>query len=226
MSIEGGSTHPAEKTTSVAESLSQSRKGRLFKVIVIGDSNVGKTTLTYRFCEGKFLDAAEATIGVEFRSKVLNIDGEDITLQLWDTAGQERHRASMIRHYYRNAHAIIFVYDVTNRATFENLRRWIDKSNKNCLDDVPRILVGNKCDGHSFVPTNEAQHFADQYAMPVFETSACLESEKETIESIFMTLAHKLKHQKKFLQKPVVNGSNIDLRAETRGNDTSSKCSC
>nr|CAH7735016.1 unnamed protein product [Callosobruchus chinensis] len=73
----------------------------------------------------------------------------------------------MIRHYYRNAHAIIFVYDVTNRATFENLRRWIDKSNKNCLDDVPRILVGNKCDGHSFVPTNEAQHFADQYAMPV-----------------------------------------------------------
>ncbi|VEN49423.1 unnamed protein product [Callosobruchus maculatus] len=225
MSIEGGSNHLAEKTT-VAESLSNSRKGRLYKVIVIGDPNVGKTTLTYRFCEGKFLDAAEATIGVEFRSKIVNIDGEDITLQLWDTAGQERHRASMIRHYYRNAHAIIFVYDVTNRATFENLKRWIDESNQNCLDDIPRILVGNKCDGHSVVPTNEAQHFADQYAMPVFETSACLESEMETIESIFMTLAHKLKHQKKFLQRRTDNESNINLKAPTSQNDTGSKCSC
>nr|CAI5835941.1 unnamed protein product [Callosobruchus analis] len=73
----------------------------------------------------------------------------------------------MIRCYYRNAHAIIFMYDITNRATFENLKRWIDESNQNCLDDVPRILVGNKCDGPSLVPTNEAQHFADQYAMPV-----------------------------------------------------------
>nr|CAI5835939.1 unnamed protein product [Callosobruchus analis] len=166
MSIEPGSNQPAGKT--VAQSLNESRKGRLFKVIVIGDSGVGKTSLTYRFCEGKYLDAAEATIGVEFRSKTVNIDGEDIRqLQLWDTAGQERHLASMIRCYYRNAHAIIFMYDITNRATFENLKRWIDESNQNCLDDVPRILVGNKCDGPSLVPTNEAQHFADQYAMPV-----------------------------------------------------------
>ncbi|CAH1971491.1 unnamed protein product [Acanthoscelides obtectus] len=226
MSTAGTSSRPSVNTSAMVESLRPTRKGRPFKVIVIGDPNVGKTTLTYRFCEGKFLEAAEATIGVEFRSKTVNIDGEDITLQLWDTAGQERHRASMIRHYYRNAHAIIFMYDVTNRDTFENLKRWIDESNQNCLDDIPRILVGNKCDGHSVIPTNETQHFADQYGMPVFETSACLESEKENIDSIFMTLAHKLKHQKLFLQKPPVSESNIKLGDPSNKRDKGKSCSC
>lgn len=131
-----------------------SQHRRIFKIIVIGDSNVGKTCLTYRFCGGRFLDRSEATIGVDFREKTVQIDDELIKLQIWDTAGQERFRKSMISHYYRNVHAVLFVYDVTNITSFENLTTWIDEYNKHCGDSsdanskhqVPKILVGNKCD--------------------------------------------------------------------------------
>lgn len=73
----------------------------------------------------------------------------------------------MIRHYYRNAHAIVFVYDVSNATSFDNLKKWIEESYVNCLQDIPRILVGNKCDGAAVVTTNVAQRFADQNNMPV-----------------------------------------------------------
>ncbi|CAG9832768.1 unnamed protein product [Diabrotica balteata] len=175
------------------------KQGKIFKIIVIGDSSVGKTTLTYRFCEGKFLELCEATVGVDFRSRTINLDGEDVTLQLWDTAGQERYRMSMVRHYYKNAHAVVFVYDVTNSASFDSLKKWIDECNNNCLQDVPKILVGNKCDGVVAVTTHVAQRFADQYSMPLFETSARLDSQCDNVEAIFLTLAHKLKNQKHFL---------------------------
>nr|XP_008192110.1 PREDICTED: ras-related protein Rab-33B [Tribolium castaneum] len=184
---------------------------KIFKIIVIGDSNVGKTSLTYRFCEGAFLEQSEATIGVDFRSRNLTLDGE---LQLWDTAGQERFRSSMVKHYYRNTHAIVLVYDVTNAASFDSLKKWVDECNRNCLHDIPRILVGNKCDGVAAVTTNVAQRFADQYNMPLFETSARLDSQCDNIEAIFLTLAHKLKNQKPFL--PVTNNIVIDTVAEPK----------
>ncbi|XP_044749933.1 ras-related protein Rab-33B-like [Coccinella septempunctata] len=175
-----------------------SNQERIFKVIVVGDSNVGKTSLTYRFCEGKFLDSPEATIGVDFRSKVLWIDDEKITLQLWDTAGQERFRKTMVRHYYRNANAVVFVYDVTNSASFDSLKKWIIEVDLHCPPDIPRILVGNKCDDSPMINTHDAQTFADHHNMPLFETSARLDSEYDNVESIFLTLAHKLKNQKPF----------------------------
>ncbi|XP_074025960.1 ras-related protein Rab-33B isoform X2 [Leptinotarsa decemlineata] len=120
-------------------------------------------------------------------------------LQLWDTAGQERYRMSMVRHYYKNANAIIFVYDVTNASSFDSLKKWIEECNNNCLQDVPKILVGNKCDGVAAVTTTVAQKFADQNNMPLFETSARLDSQCDNVEAIFMTLAHKLKNHKHFL---------------------------
>lgn len=177
---------------------------RIFKVIVIGDSSVGKTTLTYRFCGGEFLEHSEATIGVDFRSKTLELDGETITLQLWDTAGQERYRMSMVRHYYRNTDAVILVYDVSSTSSFVSLKKWIEESNLNCMPDVTKILVGNKCDQMMAVATQEAQKFADTHNMPLFETSAKLDSECDNVESIFLTLAHKLKNQRRFL--PIENG--------------------
>lgn len=171
---------------------------RIFKVIVVGDSNVGKTSLTYRFCEGKFLVSPEATIGVDFRTKILWIDDEKITLQLWDTAGQERFRKTMVRHYYRNANAVVFVYDVTNSESFDALKKWIIEVDLHCPQDLPRILVGNKCDNTAVISTHDAQTFADHHNMPLFETSARLDSQYDNVESIFLTLAHKLKNQKPF----------------------------
>ncbi|XP_030745854.1 ras-related protein Rab-33B-like [Sitophilus oryzae] len=197
---------------------------KTFKVIVIGDTNVGKTTLTYRFCEGSFLNYTEATIGVDFRSRAVEIDGELITLQLWDTAGQERYRMSMVRHYYRNTDAVAFVYDVTNPSSFRSIKKWIDESNMNCLPDIPKILIGNKCDGNVAVPTNEAQILADSHNMPLFETSARLDSECDNVEAIFLTLAHKLKNNKRFLPS---NSNNESLKVTGHVvNNTTNQSQC
>ncbi|KAJ8247060.1 hypothetical protein GJAV_G00258310 [Gymnothorax javanicus] len=174
-------------------------QGRIFKIIVIGDSNVGKTCLSYRFCGGRFLKNPEATIGVDFRERTVDIDGENIKLQIWDTAGQERFRKSMVEHYYRNVHAIIFVYDITQLSSFESLPEWIEECGRHAVPPmVPRIMVGNKCDlkDKGVVPTSLAQRLADGYNFPLFETSAKDPAEKEHVDAIFLTLAYKLKNHK------------------------------
>ncbi|XP_020508254.1 ras-related protein Rab-33B-like isoform X2 [Labrus bergylta] len=172
-------------------------QARIFKIIVIGDSNVGKTCLTYRFCGGTFLKNPEATIGVDFRERTLQLDGENI--KIWDTAGQERFRKSMVEHYYRSVHAVIFVYDVTSLSSFESIPEWIEECARHCVGPlVPRIMVGNKCDlrDRREVPTSTAQCFADSYNFPLFETSAKEPAEKEHVDAIFLTLAYRLKSHK------------------------------
>ncbi|KAI4805518.1 ras-related protein Rab-33B [Gymnodraco acuticeps] len=174
-------------------------QARIFKIIVIGDSNVGKTCLTYRFCGGTFLKNPEATIGVDFRERTLVLDGETIKLQIWDTAGQERFRRSMVEHYYRSVHAVIFVYDVTSLCSFESIPEWIEECSRHCVGPlVPRIMVGNKCDlrDRREVPTTAAQCLADSYNFPLFETSAKDPAEKEHVDAIFLTLAYRLKSHK------------------------------
>uniref|UniRef100_A0A915CTG9 Ras-related protein Rab-33 n=1 Tax=Ditylenchus dipsaci TaxID=166011 RepID=A0A915CTG9_9BILA len=174
---------------------------RVFKVIIIGDAGVGKTCLSFRFCNGRFPAQTEATIGVDFRERSLAIDNELIRIQLWDTAGQERYRQSIVAHYYRNVNAVVFVYDVTNPSSFKSLKTWISECNKHAVtssDDTPHILIGNKCDlaQTNRVGTSEAQIFADENDMALFETSALADSEADHVESIFMTLVHKLRHSK------------------------------
>jgi Ras-related protein Rab-33B len=174
---------------------------RVFKVIIIGDANVGKTCLSFRFCNGRFPQQTEATIGVDFRERALTFGKELIRVQLWDTAGQERYRQSIVAHYYRNVNAVVFVYDVTNPRSFKSLPQWIQECRKHALtssSDTPHILIGNKCDLQSAerVKTDEAQVFADQNDMALFETSALADSEADHVESIFMTLVHKLRQCK------------------------------
>jgi len=186
-----------EKTATGGETAKQRR---IFKIIVLGDSNVGKTCLTFRFCVGKFPDRTEATIGVDFREKTVDVENENIKLQLWDTAGQERFRKSMVQHYYRNVHAVVFVYDVTKVSSFNNLSHWVDECDSHNLSrSIPRIVVGNKCDqitDQPCVSANVAQKFADQHNMPLFETSAKDDSQADHVNAIFMTVAHKLKNHK------------------------------
>ncbi|TRY54724.1 hypothetical protein DNTS_031250 [Danionella cerebrum] len=212
---------------------------RIFKIIVIGDSGVGKTCLTYRFCAGKFPDKTEATIGVDFRERVIEIDGEKIKVQLWDTAGQERFRKSMVQHYYRNVHAVVFVYDVTNAASFQSLPAWIEECRLHALgQEVPRILVGNKCDlRHSAqVNTDVAQQFADTHSMPLFETSAKSplgndnrqQCNADHVEAIFLTVAHKLKSQKPLvLSQPSSQfGDTVTLKRNEDEDRGSWGCGC
>uniref|UniRef100_A0A3P9I5D8 Zgc:101559 n=1 Tax=Oryzias latipes TaxID=8090 RepID=A0A3P9I5D8_ORYLA len=184
-------------------------RARIFKIIVIGDSNVGKTCLTYRFCGGAFLTNPEATIGVDFRERTVELDGESIKLQIWDTAGQERFRKSMVEHYYRSVHAVIFVYDVTSLPSFESIPEWIEECSRHLVGPlVPRVIVGNKCDlrEQREVPASSAQLLADSYNYPLFETSAKEPSEKEHVDAIFLTLAYRLKSHKPLRLKQLSEG--------------------
>uniref|UniRef100_A0A3Q3X543 Uncharacterized protein n=1 Tax=Mola mola TaxID=94237 RepID=A0A3Q3X543_MOLML len=186
----------------------------VLKIIVIGDSNVGKTCLTYRFCGGTFLKNPEATIGVDFREKTLELDGETIKLQIWDTAGQERFRRSMVEHYYRSVHAVIFVYDVTSLSSFESIPEWVDECSRHSVGPmVPRIMVGNKCDlrDQREVSTSTAQCLADSYNFPLFETSAKDPAEKEHVDAIFLTLAYRLKSHKPMRLKQLSESSDRQL---------------
>ncbi|KAM5195648.1 ras-related protein Rab-33A isoform 1-T1 [Hipposideros larvatus] len=203
-----GSLQPASAaglaSLELDSSLDQYVQIRIFKIIVIGDSNVGKTCLTFRFCGGTFPDKTEATIGVDFREKTVEIEGEKIKVQVWDTAGQERFRKSMVEHYYRNVHAVVFVYDVTKMTSFTNLKMWIQECNGHAVPPlVPKVLVGNKCDLREQiqVPSNLALKFADAHNMLLFETSAKDPKESQNVESIFMCLACRLKAQKSLLYR-------------------------
>uniref|UniRef100_A0A0K0CTL9 Ras-related protein Rab-33B n=1 Tax=Angiostrongylus cantonensis TaxID=6313 RepID=A0A0K0CTL9_ANGCA len=172
---------------------------RSFKVIIVGDAGVGKTCLSFRFCCGRFPENTEATIGVDFRERSCVIERELLKV----SSHHERYRHSIVAHYYRNVNAVVFVYDVTCPSSFASLRSWITECEKNGLtadSDVPRILIGNKCDLKSsstaHVDTDAAQIFADHNNMALFETSAKADSEADHVESIFLTLLHKLQQSK------------------------------
>ncbi|XP_041641398.1 ras-related protein Rab-33B-like [Cheilinus undulatus] len=207
-----------ELSNSMSSVSSLLNRSRTFKVLVIGDSGVGKTCLTHRLCAGEFPSRVEATIGVDFREKVLDVDGEKIKLQLWDTAGQERFRKSMVQHYYRNVHAVLFIYDVIRPASFNGLSAWVEECRQNSLgQDIPRFLVGNKSDlrdprrTEGQVSQELALSFARAHGMLFFETSAknppnkCVRHgerevsyQQDKLEDIVVALGAKLKRQKKF----------------------------
>lgn len=149
-------------------------------------------------------------------------------MQVWDTAGQERFRKSMVEHYYRNVHAVVFVYDVTKMNSFQNLKTWIQECNGHRVSPtVPRVLVGNKCDlvSHIQVPSNTALKFADAHNMLLFETSAKDPKESQNVDSIFMCLACRLKAQKSLLYRDVEReDGRVRLSQET--NINKSICLC
>jgi len=199
------SSFASSGASSIKKSIVPSARGnytskRVFKVIIIGDANVGKTCLSFRFCNNRFPAQTEATIGVDFRERTMVLESELIRVQLWDTAGQERYRQSIVAHYYRNVNAVVFVYDVNNPASFNSLPIWINECKKHNVssETVPHLLIGNKCDveSQSRVRTDSAQIFADKNKMAFFETSALADSETEHVEAIFMTLIIKLQQSK------------------------------
>lgn len=119
----------------------------MIKIILIGDSCVGKSCLLVRYADDKFPDQYTTTIGVDFRFKSEKYGNKCVKVQIWDTAGQERYR-SLAKIYYRNAEGIIIVYDMTNKATFDNIKKWINEAKTNIegYDKIPKIVIGNKGD--------------------------------------------------------------------------------
>ncbi len=134
----------------------------LFKLLLIGDSGVGKSCLLLRFSDDTYTESYISTIGVDFKIRTIELDGKTIKLQIWDTAGQERFR-TITSSYYRGAHGIIVVYDVTDAETFHNVKQWLHEIDRYACDSVNKLLVGNKADltTKKVVEFATAKEFAD-----------------------------------------------------------------
>ncbi|KAK1797494.1 hypothetical protein P4O66_008345 [Electrophorus voltai] len=192
----------------------------LFKLLLIGDSGVGKSCLLLRFADDTYTESYISTIGVDFKIRTIELDGKTIKLQIWDTAGQERFR-TITSSYYRGAHGIIVVYDVTDQESYNNVKQWLQEIDRYASENVNKLLVGNKCDlttkkvvdyttakqakdfagarnpemeySDLITPVFFSQakrEFADSLAIPFLETSA---KNATNVEQAFMTMAAEIK---------------------------------
>merc|ERR1711976_181547 len=144
----------------------------LFKLLIIGESGVGKTCLLLRFTDDSFTPNHLTTIGIDFKIKIINLEEKLIKLQIWDTAGQERFR-TITKTYYIRAQGIILTYDVTDENSFKNIRNWVKQIEQNAQNNVCKVLVGNKSDRDDRKVTYDAGNsLATEYNMQFFETSA------------------------------------------------------
>ncbi|MBA0554375.1 hypothetical protein Golob_013482 [Gossypium lobatum] len=158
----------------------------VFKVVLIGDSAVGKSQLLSRFTRNEFNIDSKATIGVEFQTKTLLIDHKSVKAQIWDTAGQERYRA-VTSAYYRGAVGAMLVYDITKRQSFDHVAKWLEELRGHADKNIVIMLVGNKSDLASLraVPIEDAKEFAQRESLFFMETSAL---EATNVESAFLTV--------------------------------------
>jgi len=157
----------------------------LFKYIIIGDSGVGKSCLLMQFTDKRFEASHDLTIGVEYGSRMITIDGKAIKLQVWDTAGQESFR-SITRSYYRGATGALLVYDITRRETFEHVTTWLDDCKENSNMPMTILLIGNKLDlkEKREVSTEEGQRTAEKHGLLFLETSA---KTAQNVEEAFLS---------------------------------------
>ncbi|XP_068442535.1 ras-related protein Rab-19-like [Clinocottus analis] len=163
----------------------------LFKIILIGDSNVGKTCLVQNFKSGIFSERQQNTIGVDFTVRTVDIEGKRVKMQVWDTAGQERFR-TITQSYYRSAHGAIIVYDITRSPTFDSVANWIKEVENYGASNVVLVLIGNKCDleQERQVLFEEACNLAkDKEILAALETSA---KESQNVEEAFIMMAREL----------------------------------
>lgn len=162
----------------------------LFKLLLIGDPGVGKTSLLLKFGDSTY---SENHIGIDFKLRTIKQDDKIIKLQIWNTAGQERFR-TITSSYYRGARGLFVVYDVTNQESFSNLNEWFDEIDKHVSKDVIKVLVGNKVDMETekVVDYTAAEEYAKRLEVPFLETSA---KNGTNVEQALMTMATEIKNR-------------------------------
>eukprot|EP01018_Ginkgo_biloba_P014244 Gb_03447 [translate_table: standard] len=162
----------------------------VFKVVIIGDSAVGKSQLLSRFSRNEFSLESRATIGVEFQTRTIFIENRMIKAQIWDTAGQERYRA-ITSAYYRGALGALIVYDITKWHTFEHVPRWLEELRIHADSNIVIMLIGNKSDLENLraVPTQDAKEYAEKEGLFFLETSAL---DATNVENAFLTVLHEV----------------------------------
>ncbi|XP_021893063.1 ras-related protein RABA3 [Carica papaya] len=162
----------------------------VFKIVVIGDSAVGKTQILSRFTRNNFCFDSKSTIGVEFQTRTVTIKGKVVKAQIWDTAGQERYRA-VTSAYYRGSVGAMLVYDITRRQSFDHVARWVDELRAHADNSIVIMLIGNKADlvESRVVPTEDAVEFAEDQGLFYSETSAL---SGDNVETAFFRLLEEI----------------------------------
>jgi len=181
----------------------------LFKVVLIGDSGVGKSNLLSRFTRNEFNLDSKSTIGVEFATRSINVDGKTVKAQIWDTAGQERYRA-ITSAYYRGAVGALLVYDIAKHGTYVNVSRWLKELRDHADSNIVIMLVGNKSDLKHLraVPTDEAKQFSSENQLHFIETSALDASNVEMAFQNILTEIYRIVSQK------ALESSNTDIKPQ------------
>ena len=186
----------------------------LFKILLIGNSGVGKSSLLLRFSDDTFTGNFMPTIGVDFKIRTLDVDGKTIKLQIWDTAGQERFK-TITSSYYKGAHGIIVVYDVTDKESFKNIDTWMNEIEKHASDNVSRILCGNKSDldDSRAVSTDEGKELADTYNIRFIESSA---KDNSNVEEAFTLMTKEIKSRVVHTEskKPTQTGKKLNTQTK------------
>ncbi|KAK2569629.1 Ras-related protein Rab-3A [Acropora cervicornis] len=165
-----------------------------FKILVIGDSDVGKTSLVFRFVDGSFSSQFVSTVGIDFKNKTIVWNYKRIQLQIWDTAGQERYR-SLTTAYYRGAAGFIIVYDITNEISFKDVQEWVSQIEGNSGPEAKKILVGNMSDKEKErkVTRERGQQLADQLGAEFIEISV---KDNSNVEKVFQLLVESILKEK------------------------------
>lgn len=195
----------------------------LYKVILVGDSGVGKTNIASRFTDNSFTDSIRSTIGIDFQIKVIDVESEKIKLQIWDTAGQERFR-SISRSYYKYAYGIIIVFDLTNRNSFENIGKWINDAetlSEYDLSYVELLIIGNKADldDKRQVFDDDIEALQDTFSFTYIETSA---KNNIGIQNGFTELAKRIHANRDKLRKrdytniSLYDNKNIEIQQKSK----------
>jgi small GTP-binding protein len=163
----------------------------IYKVLLLGDSTVGKTCVLLKYTDKIFQETHMMTIGLDYRLKVMQLQsGKEVKLQIWDTAGQDRFR-SITKNYYKGSHGIILIYDVTSLKTFENVKSWVSQIHEEISDKVVIYLVANKIDMDDLrkVTKEEGKKLAEELDVPFVETSA---KTGENIDYIFSDISERI----------------------------------
>ncbi|QHO02880.1 Ras-related proteinBV [Arachis hypogaea] len=204
----------------------------LFKIVLIGDSGVGKSNILSRFTRNEFCLESKSTIGVEFATRTLQVEGKTVKAQIWDTAGQERYRA-ITSAYYRGAVGALLVYDITKRQTFDNVQRWLRELRDHADSNIVIMMAGNKNDLNHLraVSSEDAQNLAEQEGLAFLETSAL---EAFNVDKAFQTILFDIYHiiSKKALaaqqaaSSTIPQGTSINVSANMPANAQNKSTCC
>lgn len=197
----------------------KTKADHVFKILLLGDSAVGKTCLLLRYCDDVYSESHVATIGLDYRVKTIEIDNKKIKLQIWDTAGQDRFR-SITQSYYKGSHGILLLYDVTDSITFQNVKQWVIQIREYSPKEVILILVANKVDSNKReVLREEGEEFAEEKNMIYIETSA---KDGKNVKEAFDLLYNRIYKEQASLS--ISTKKKVKRLSDVGENSSNSKC--